>query len=178
MLAPAVAIEVGVGRCAVMDEQPTWAQYDAEFDTSLEDSWRIELAVCRAAKLLEADTYTAATDEILQYGPEGGIICWTSIIYVQFDWRRLIMAGGIRENIVHDDHVQRLIDGGYVEVLEWVEEQAPPPARRPKKPARTESAEGDDASDSAGGGQRDPVGVAAEGSAADSAMDETSQADG
>jgi hypothetical protein len=81
----AVAVEVGVGRCAVMDEQPTWAQYDMEFDTSLEDSWRIELAVCRAAKQLEADTYTVATDEILPYGPEGGILAWTSIIYVQFD---------------------------------------------------------------------------------------------
>jgi hypothetical protein len=81
----AVAIEVGVGRCAVIEQEPDWGDYEAEASVSLDDSWRIELALCAAAKRLRADNYIVAADEISPYGPEGGIIAWTGIVYVQFD---------------------------------------------------------------------------------------------
>jgi hypothetical protein len=90
-----------------------------------------------------------------------------------------VSKGEIRENIMYDDHVQRLIDGGFVEVLEWVDDE-PAPAKPPRRPEAQPQATGDDddGADSAGGGQRDPVGVAAEGSAEGGAVDETSTTPG
>jgi hypothetical protein len=81
----AVAVEVGVGRCAVTEENPDWSDYELEAATSLEDSWRIEQALCVAAARLQADHYTVALDEIAPYGPEGGVVAWTGILYIQLD---------------------------------------------------------------------------------------------
>lgn len=77
-----VAVEVGVGRCAVVDMQPTWDQYDSEADRSLEDSYRIELALCVAARQLRDNEHRVATDTINPYGPEGGVIAWIGTAYV------------------------------------------------------------------------------------------------
>ena len=72
-----VGIEVGVGRCSVtVQEQPTWQEYDDEADRALEDSYRIELALCIAATVLRGQLHTVATDIIRPYGPEGGVIAW------------------------------------------------------------------------------------------------------
>ena len=80
-----IAVEVGVARCAVIDLQPTWDDYENEAVASLEDSWRIETALCAAAKRLNADGYPTATDEIVPTGPEGGIVAWSGMIFVQLD---------------------------------------------------------------------------------------------
>lgn len=84
--APAAAmIEIGVGRCAVMDAEPSWDQYAAEAEIALDDSWRIELALCRAASLVTGDhtAKSAAVDDVVPFGPEGGVIAWTGNLYVQ-----------------------------------------------------------------------------------------------
>ncbi|UJE15675.1 hypothetical protein SEA_LIGMA_20 [Gordonia phage Ligma] len=84
-----VAVEVGVGRCAVVDLQPSWEDYDREAQTSIDDGWRIELALCRARALLTKGSppisSAFATDAITPYGPEGGVVAMTGIGYVQID---------------------------------------------------------------------------------------------
>lgn len=84
----AVAIEIGVGRCAVVDLEPTWEDYDREALISLDDGWRIELALCRARDLVTRGNpqlgQAFGTDVITPYGPEGGVVAMTGIGYVQF----------------------------------------------------------------------------------------------
>ncbi|URM86120.1 hypothetical protein SEA_BIGGITYBASS_20 [Gordonia phage BiggityBass] len=85
----AVAVEVGVGRCAVVDRSPSWEDYDREAQTSIDDGWRIELTLCRARTLITqvrpplASAY--GSDVIVPYGPEGGVVAMTGIAYVQID---------------------------------------------------------------------------------------------
>lgn len=80
-----LAIEVGVARCAVVELQPTWAKYAAEAEVSLDDSWRIEGALCVAGGILRKAGHTVAVDTINPYGPEGGIIAWFANAYIDFD---------------------------------------------------------------------------------------------
>lgn len=80
----AIEIEVGVGRCAVVEREPTWQDYAQEAEISLDDSWRIEMALCAAESRLRGQGYDVVTDEVTPLGPEGGVIAWTGIIYVQF----------------------------------------------------------------------------------------------
>lgn len=79
-----LAVEIGVGRCAVVDQQPSWSDYAVEAEVSLDDSWRVELALCRAAGALRAAGYAVGTDTIAPYGPDGGVVAWTAVAYVQF----------------------------------------------------------------------------------------------
>lgn len=83
-LSRAIALELGVGRCATVEAEPSWEEYAAEAEISLDDSWRVESALCRAAALNRALNYTAATGEVSPYGPEGGVVAWTGTIYVEF----------------------------------------------------------------------------------------------
>jgi hypothetical protein len=79
----ALAIEVGVARCAVMDPEPHWDDYQREAIVSLDDSWRIEMALCHAAGCLKRDkNLNASTDTIVPFGPEGGVIAWSGVLYV------------------------------------------------------------------------------------------------
>lgn len=81
----ALVIEVGVGRCAVVGAQPTWEDYETEAEISLDDSWRVELALCRAASVLTSSLRAdnTAIDAVVPYGPEGGVIAWLGSLYVQ-----------------------------------------------------------------------------------------------
>ncbi|QGH80031.1 hypothetical protein SEA_NHAGOS_20 [Gordonia phage NHagos] len=81
-----VAVEIGVGRCAVVDLEPSWEDYEREAHTSIDDGWRIELALCRAKSIILNGNIGAAfgTDTINPYGPEGGVVAMTGIGYVQF----------------------------------------------------------------------------------------------
>lgn len=81
----AVAIEVGVGRCAVVDAEPSWEQYANEAEISIDDSWRIDLALCRAMSKIEANEcgLSTAIDSVVPYGPDGGVIAWIGTGYVQ-----------------------------------------------------------------------------------------------
>ena len=81
-----VAIELGVGWCAVIDEQPAWDQYQAEFLDSTDVRWRMGMAMCRAAAQLGKDVEgrQVGTDTLAPYGPEGGVIAWTGVMYVSY----------------------------------------------------------------------------------------------
>lgn len=81
----AVAFEVGVGRCAVVDAEPTWDQYATEAEVSMDDAWRIELALCRAASKATSDDCVTMTaiDAVVPYGPEGGVVAQVGTLFVQ-----------------------------------------------------------------------------------------------
>lgn len=83
-LSRVIALEIGVGRCATVEISPSWQEYAAEAEVSLDDSWRIESALCYAAALNRKLGYSCATDAIAPYGPEGGVVAWTGTIYVEF----------------------------------------------------------------------------------------------
>lgn len=80
----AIAVEVGVARCADMSATPKWSVLEREAEVSLDDSWRVELALCMASTALTANGHPVATDVIAPLGPEGGLIAWTGMAYVQF----------------------------------------------------------------------------------------------
>lgn len=77
-------LEIGVGRCTSLEAQTDWAAIAQETEVSIDDSWRIETALCAAAAKLSQDGHNAATDTVVPYGPEGGITAWSGIIYVSF----------------------------------------------------------------------------------------------
>lgn len=85
-----IAVEVGVARCAAVfsPDGCDWTAYEAEAETSLDDSWRVELALCRAsAKLKQPDadgdicSELVALDAVIPYGPEGGVYAWIGTLY-------------------------------------------------------------------------------------------------
>lgn len=81
-----VAVELGVGWCAVVDQEPSWSEYATEADVSQDVSWRLEEALCMAARLISTEDGGRAvgTDTIAPYGPEGGVIAWTAVLYATF----------------------------------------------------------------------------------------------
>ncbi|AER48647.1 hypothetical protein SEA_BOYLE_25 [Mycobacterium phage Boyle] len=80
----AAAIEIGVARCTVTAQAtPTFEQYAHEAEVSLDDSWRISLALCTAAKMLRTPKRNVGLDTITPYGPEGGVIAWVGQAFVQ-----------------------------------------------------------------------------------------------
>lgn len=80
----ALAVEVGIARCSDMSAKPKWSALEREAEVSLDDSWRIETALCLAATALRKAKHAVATDTIAPLGPEGGLIAWTGMAYVSF----------------------------------------------------------------------------------------------
>lgn len=80
----ALAVEIGVARCADMSAKPKWSELEREAEISLDDSWRIEIALCRASAALTKAGHAVATDTIAPLGPEGGLIAWTGMAYASF----------------------------------------------------------------------------------------------
>lgn len=80
----ALAVEVGVGRCTTMDASPDWGTLSEEAEISLDDSWRVEMALCSAMSELRGPQRAVALDTVAPFGPEGGLIAWTGMAYVQF----------------------------------------------------------------------------------------------
>jgi len=79
-----IQLEMGVGRCATVDVNPSWEDYAAEAEVSLDDSWHMERALCRATAAVRGLGYVAGSDAIEPYGPDGGVVAWTGVSYVQF----------------------------------------------------------------------------------------------
>ena len=78
---------MGVGWCALMDEEPKWTDYATEAAVSMDVAWRLETALCRAAGTLTNDAdggHLTGTDAVLPYGPEGGVIAWTGVFYATY----------------------------------------------------------------------------------------------
>lgn len=81
---PVLAVEVGVARCTSMEHDPDWAVLRDEAMTSLDDSWRLSVVLCKvAARLREREHLLVATDTVVPTGPMGGVIVWTGMAYVQ-----------------------------------------------------------------------------------------------
>jgi hypothetical protein len=81
-----IAVEIGCGWCAVVDQEPSWADYQREAEVSMDVAWRIEETLCAAAKVLTRDDSErqVGTDTITPYGPDGGVIAWTGVIYASY----------------------------------------------------------------------------------------------
>lgn len=81
-----VPVEVGVGWCAIVEEHPKWSTYAEEAAISADTAWRIEEALCQASgRLMHDDSGRAVgTDTIVPYGPEGGVIAWTGVLYASY----------------------------------------------------------------------------------------------
>jgi len=83
-----VSMELGVGWCAYVPEpdRVSWAEYATEADISQDVSWRLEEALCMASSLLTADgsERQTGTDTLVPYGPEGGVIAWTGVLYASY----------------------------------------------------------------------------------------------
>lgn len=74
-----IVVECGVARCAVTGEG-TYDQYADEARVSLDDSWRLSKVGCLVTgQLPDAQV---GTDTVIPYGPEGGIIAWSTTLYV------------------------------------------------------------------------------------------------
>lgn len=78
-----LAVEVGVARCSTADARPSWDKLATEAEIGLDDSWRIETALCGIVARLRTTTRAVATDTIAPVGPEGGVIAWTGMAYIQ-----------------------------------------------------------------------------------------------
>ena len=77
-----IALEIGVARCAAIDLNTSWDDYARQADVSLDDSWRIEQALCEATNALKQD-HQIGVDTIVPFGPEGGILGWSAQAYIQ-----------------------------------------------------------------------------------------------
>lgn len=80
-----VELEAGVARCAVTGVDPDMSEYETEAEISLDDSWRMSLALCHAAGVVTSKDIATQTaiDNIIPYGPEGGVIAWVGQLLVQ-----------------------------------------------------------------------------------------------
>ncbi|MAY48858.1 MAG: hypothetical protein CMH38_03260 [Microbacterium sp.] len=81
---PAVAVELAVTRCSVIgrEAKPSWSKIAAEAGASLDDSWRIEKALCDMRRL-RTKSRAVNTDNVTPSGPEGGFLTWAGFAYVQ-----------------------------------------------------------------------------------------------
>lgn len=83
---PAVTLEIGVARCAVVSADGVdWDALAAEAEIGIDDSARIALAQCRAATLMRAEGCSEGVglDVVTPYGPEGGVIAWLAMLHIR-----------------------------------------------------------------------------------------------
>lgn len=78
-----LALEVGVGRCVTTEVSPKFDTTEREATISLDDSWRIDRVLCVAAGRLRSPSRAVATDTVAPFGPDGGVVAWTGLAYVQ-----------------------------------------------------------------------------------------------
>ena len=78
-----IALEIGIARCTVVDANPSWDDFAVEAEQSLDDSRRVEKALCALVDALKLD-HRAGYEAILPFGPEGGILGWTAQIFISF----------------------------------------------------------------------------------------------
>lgn len=80
-----LAVELGVARCSVAGAKtPSWDKLHEEALVGLDDSWRIEKALCVMVGRLRAKDRAVGTDSIAPVGPEGDVVGHTGVAYVQF----------------------------------------------------------------------------------------------
>lgn len=75
-----LSLEVGVARCAITDEA-SLEEYTDEARVGLDDSWRLNKVPCIVSGSL-GNAHQVGSDTVVPYGPEGGILMWTSTLFV------------------------------------------------------------------------------------------------
>lgn len=86
----AVGLELGIARCAALGADgnpPSWKELATEAEISLDDSWRIQLAQCRASAIMRKSGCSdmQSMDEVIPFGPDGGVLGWTANLYARID---------------------------------------------------------------------------------------------
>lgn len=79
----AIGIEIGVGRCCALETTTDWTVIQTEAEVSLDDSWRIELALCRASSQMKAQDRLISIGDVTPTGPEGGVVAWSATAVVK-----------------------------------------------------------------------------------------------
>ena len=84
-----IELELGVGWCAEIGSergQVAWERLDAEATKSMDVAWRLEEALCLAAKKISDDEEGrhTGTDTLVPYGPDAGVIAWSGILYASY----------------------------------------------------------------------------------------------
>lgn len=81
----AISDEIGVARCSVLAAEPSWDDYAREMEISVDDSWRIDSAICRGFALARECGCAVATaiEVTTPAGPQGGVIAWFTTGHVQ-----------------------------------------------------------------------------------------------
>lgn len=74
-----IVVELGIARCAGLSDDPKVR--DKESEIALDDTWRLSKAMCLAASEI-GDEHQVGTDSVQPYGPEGGIIAWTTTMFI------------------------------------------------------------------------------------------------
>jgi hypothetical protein len=81
-----VEVEIGIARCAALRDPGScdWTDLEEEFEISMDDSWRIERALCLSVGLLKRSGCSdmVAMDAVVPHGPEGGVFGWVGTLYV------------------------------------------------------------------------------------------------
>jgi hypothetical protein len=73
-----ITVEIGVGRCAKLSAEVNWTDIESEAEISLDDSWRIELALCHIITAFKEQNRLISVAEIVPIGPEGGVLGWAA----------------------------------------------------------------------------------------------------
>lgn len=81
----ALEIEVGAARCAIVKEEPEWCDWEKEAAVNLDDSRRVDAALCHAmACARDADDVgLTAIGPVVPWGPNGGVIAVYGTVWVQ-----------------------------------------------------------------------------------------------
>lgn len=85
-----IAVEFGIARCTALAASPQgcgWTEYENEAETSLDDSWRIDLVLCRVSAKLKASGCAdlVSMDSVIPHGPEGGVYGWIGTLYASIE---------------------------------------------------------------------------------------------
>lgn len=75
-----IVLELGVGRCVDMSPEADWATAATEAEIAVDDSWRLDRAMCLAAGRIKNGIF--AFDPVNPLGPEGGGLILSTALYV------------------------------------------------------------------------------------------------
>jgi hypothetical protein len=78
-----IGIELGIGRCAALQPTVDWREIEREAQISLDDSWRMEMALCHAVARCKHQDRLIATRAVVPHGPQGGVIGWAATAFVK-----------------------------------------------------------------------------------------------
>ena len=81
----ALTLELGITRCAFLEDSPTLADLTELAEIGRDDSWRLDLAACGlVARATELDHAVDGVYESVEpWGPEGGVVSQSVLVHFQ-----------------------------------------------------------------------------------------------